>query len=71
MRDEALADVRAVPGRPEPEAAEADSAEKRAERAALRERLLDAGDELAAQLLDYHDRERKPVWWAFFDRRAR
>ena len=23
---------------------------------------------LAAQLLDYHDRERKPVWWAFFDR---
>ena len=25
-------------------------------------------DELAAQLLDYHDRERKPVWWAFFDR---
>ena len=30
--------------------------------------LLDAGEELAAQLLDYHDRERKPVWWAFFDR---
>ena len=31
----------------------------------------DSGDEtcsLAAQLLDYHDRERKPVWWAFFDR---
>ena len=38
------------------------------ERAALREQLLDAGEELAAQLLDYHDRERKPVWWAFFDR---
>jgi uncharacterized protein len=37
-------------------------------RAALREELLDAGEELAAQLLDYHDRERKPVWWAFFDR---
>jgi AAA domain len=27
-----------------------------------------AGEELAAHLLDYHDRERKPVWWAFFDR---
>ena len=40
----------------------------KAERAALREQLLDAGEELAAQLLDYHDRERKPVWWAFFDR---
>jgi predicted RecB family nuclease len=38
------------------------------ERAALRARLLDAGEELAAQLLDYHDRERKPVWWAYFDR---
>jgi predicted RecB family nuclease len=37
-------------------------------RAALREELLDAGEELAAQLLDYHERERKPVWWAFFDR---
>ena len=42
--------------------------EVKAERAALREQLLDAGEELAAQLLDYHDRERKPVWWAFFDR---
>jgi len=45
--------------------------EKRREkvaRAELRERLLEAGEELAAQLLDYHDRERKPVWWAFFDR---
>jgi uncharacterized protein len=37
----------------------------------LREALLDTGDpvgELAGQLLDYHDRERKPFWWAFFDR---
>lgn len=40
----------------------------KAERAELRQRLLDAGEGLAAQLLDYHDRERKPVWWAFFDR---
>ena len=37
-------------------------------RAELRRTLLEAGEELAAQLLDYHDRERKPVWWAFFDR---
>ena len=45
--------------------------ELKAERAALRDALLATGDEtaaLAAQLLDYHDRERKPVWWAFFDR---
>ena len=41
------------------------------ERRILREALLGAGDplcELAGQLLDYHDRERKPVWWAFFDK---
>jgi predicted RecB family nuclease len=38
------------------------------ERAALQAALLERGEELAAQLLDYHDRERKPVWWAFFDR---
>ena len=41
------------------------------ERAELREELLASGDPgsmLAAELLDYHDRERKPVWWAFFDR---
>ena len=41
---------------------------EKAERAELRQQLLDAGEELAAQLLDYHERERKPVWWAFFDR---
>ena len=41
---------------------------RKVERAALRAQLLEAGEELAAQLLDYHDRERKPVWWAFFDR---
>ncbi len=41
------------------------------ERSELREALLEGGHELAAQLLDYHDRERKPVWWAFFDRLER
>src|SRR5262249_42660336 len=41
------------------------------ERAQLRDELAQSGDprlELAAGLLQYHDRERKPVWWAFFDR---
>ena len=45
-----------------------------ADRTALREALLATADppgELVAQLLDYHDRERKPVWWAFFDRLER
>ena len=42
--------------------------EKKLERAVLQGELLDAGEEVAAHLLDYHDRERKPVWWAFFDR---
>ena len=42
--------------------------EAKEERAELRAQLLEAGEELAAQLLDYHDRERKPVWWAYFDR---
>src|SRR6202042_1513939 len=45
-----------------------------ADRAALRDALLATGDpsrELVAQLLDYHERERKPVWWAFFDRLER
>jgi uncharacterized protein len=42
--------------------------EGKAERAALREALLHEGEELAAHLLDYHERERKPVWWAFFER---
>jgi predicted RecB family nuclease len=57
---------------PEPESVEPKPVpEWKAERVALREALLGTGDEtaaIAAQLLDYHDRERKPVWWAFFDR---
>jgi predicted RecB family nuclease len=65
-RAEALAQFGAFPT-PEPVEAKEAPPEK-AERAELREALLDAGEELAAHLLDYHDRERKPVWWAFFDR---
>jgi predicted RecB family nuclease len=41
------------------------------QRQELHDALMESGDaaqELAAGLLDYHDRERKPVWWAFFDR---
>src|SRR5207253_5539499 len=37
-------------------------------RAALAGRLLDAGEDVAAALLDYHRREGKPVWWWFFER---
>ena len=37
----------------------------------MHDELVDSGDptlEFAAGLLDYHDRERKPVWWAFLNR---
>ncbi|MGH3040517.1 MAG: TM0106 family RecB-like putative nuclease [Gaiellaceae bacterium] len=40
-------------------------------RADLRLSLIETGDSaaaLAGELLDYHDRERKPVWWAMFER---
>ena len=66
LRERALAEFGPFP-LPEPKEPKP-VPERRAERAALRAELLAAGHELAAQLLDYHDRERKPVWWAFFDR---
>ncbi|MCP9485572.1 MAG: TM0106 family RecB-like putative nuclease [Gaiellaceae bacterium MAG52_C11] len=66
LRDESLAAHGPFP-LPEPKESKP-VPEAKAERAALRAELLAAGHELAAQLLDYHDRERKPVWWAFFDR---
>jgi len=68
-RDEALERFGSFPA-PEPVEAKPLKPEKEARRI-LREALLDSGEplsELAAQLLDYHDRERKPFWWAFFDR---
>ncbi len=68
-REEALA---AFGPFPPPELVEPKSLKpEKEERRILREALVDTGDplcELAGQLLDYHDRERKPVWWAFFDR---
>src|SRR5205823_14588577 len=42
--------------------------EGKVEGALLQAALLERGEELAAQLLDSHGRERKPVWWPFFDR---
>lgn len=68
-RDEALARFGPFP-EPEPKEAKPLTPEK-AERENLREELLHSGEEaleLAAGLLHYHDRERKPVWWAFFER---
>ncbi|HZQ64108.1 MAG TPA: TM0106 family RecB-like putative nuclease [Gaiellaceae bacterium] len=65
-RAEALARFGPFP-LPEPEEPREPKPEK-LERVELREALLEAGHELAAELLDYHERERKPVWWAFFDR---
>ena len=68
-RAEALARFGPFPA-PEPLESKPVKPEKEARRV-LREALLDSGDPLqvlAAQLLDYHDRERKPFWWAFFDR---
>jgi predicted RecB family nuclease len=65
-RDEAIATFGPFP-EPEPKEPR-ELPPRKVLRAALRAQLLDAGEELAGNLLDYHDRERKPVWWAFFDR---
>jgi predicted RecB family nuclease len=57
---------------PEPREAGA-TPEAKAQRARLREALIARGDPalaLTAGLLHYHERERKPVWWALFDRRG-
>jgi predicted RecB family nuclease len=61
-----------VPWPEQPEVGE--TPEIAAETAELQERLLARDDpvlRLAGQLLDYHRREAKPVWWAFFDRKGR
>jgi uncharacterized protein len=66
LRAEAIAQFGPIPPPEPPEPRE--PSEVKVERAALQRRLLDAGEEVAAQLLDYHDRERKPVWWWIFER---
>ena len=55
---------------PEPKEATPLKEEKEA-RVRLRDELASSGDEalgLAAGLLHYHEREGRPVWWAYFDR---
>ncbi len=67
LRAEAIAEFGPIPP-PEPPELKGPR-EGKVERAALQRRLLDAGEEVAAHLLDYHDRERKPVYWWLFERR--
>jgi predicted RecB family nuclease len=55
-----------IPWRPPPELREP-ADDDREERDALRAQLL-GREPLLAALLDYHRREAKPVWWAFFAR---
>jgi uncharacterized protein len=50
---------------PEPQERSEESLAFREENEALIRRL---GDSAMAQLLEYHHREARPVWWAFFDR---
>jgi predicted RecB family nuclease len=66
-KHEAIAEFGPIPP-PEPPEPPREPRPEKEERAALRAELLEAGHELPAHLLDYHDRERKPVWWAYFDR---
>jgi predicted RecB family nuclease len=62
---------RAIPWRPAPDPRVPDP-EDAAELEALRAALLAGAPEhsrwLLGQLLDYHRREAKPEWWAYFDR---
>ena len=63
----------AIPWRPEPETKEPDeeATEFAAARAELRRSLQETGDEahaLMGDLLEYHRREARPVWWWFFAR---
>ena len=50
---------------PEPQERKEESLALREENEALIRRL---GDSAMARLLEYHHREARPVWWAFFDR---
>ncbi|HET7044817.1 MAG TPA: TM0106 family RecB-like putative nuclease, partial [Gaiellaceae bacterium] len=53
---------------PDPREPDEEAIEEREERERLADELLERGETLAARLLDYHRREAKPVWWAYFDR---
>jgi predicted RecB family nuclease len=68
-RDEVLESIGALPVRDPKDSKPIPPAKQ--ERLRLHNELIDSRDptlEIAAGLLDYHERERKPVWWAFFDR---
>jgi len=56
---------------PEQREPDEEAVELREERERLRDELLERGETLTARLLDYHRREAKPVWWAFFERLER
>ena len=56
---------------PEAREPKEEAVELRDERDRLRAVLLERGETLAARLLDYHRREAKPAWWAFFARLER
>ncbi|MEX2613163.1 MAG: TM0106 family RecB-like putative nuclease, partial [Gaiellaceae bacterium] len=63
----------AIPWReaPEPRRPDEETRALLGERAELRELLVASGDpalELAGELLEYHRREAKPVWWWYFKR---
>ncbi|MGH3133400.1 MAG: TM0106 family RecB-like putative nuclease [Gaiellaceae bacterium] len=65
--------AQAIPWReaPEPRRPDEETRALLGERAELRERLVASGDpalELAGELLEYHRREAKPVWWWYFRR---
>lgn len=67
-------DAEAQFGQPLPWKAVIESApmpEETAETDELRRGLLERGETLAANLLGYHRREARPVWWAFFNRLGR
>jgi uncharacterized protein len=55
-----FADPEPTESKPIPPAAQA--------RDALRQQLLDSGETVAGELLEYHRREAKPAWWAYFTR---
>ncbi|MGH3050664.1 MAG: TM0106 family RecB-like putative nuclease, partial [Gaiellaceae bacterium] len=69
-RADAAAEFGEIPWREPPETRQPkqEALELREERDRRRAALLERGETLAAHLLDYHRREAKPGWWAFFAR---